>query len=535
MKFKVLKQTHPTYDAQLWALLGKLYRGGFALLEDPNALDRLLPKHVNESPAVHAERKRCASYLNYFGGIVNYFGANLFRRKVTVLTEDAVDDAAYAEFAEDADGKGTDFQSVLAKAFTRAAVAKRAIVAVDFPLSDARAESRAEEEALGLTRPRIFVVDQEQLLDWSKDDQGRFQWAVLYRQIVERASPDAMRSAAVHQFKLWDMVGGFARWRLFEWAPKDSSQQEPADDDEIRQTGEGVTSFRRVPLVDLELPDGLWVGSKAGPIAVEHFRRRTNLVAAEDRSLLAIPVLKLGPEIGAARGAIPSEAQQNPGRGSDPRARFQAKGWITIGKDDDLTFAEPTGAAYELVDKQLDRLVDEIHRVSHIMAQSISATSTALHRSGQSKAEDRGATEVVLEAFGDLVGKFAVQIYDTIAEALKDDVFWTAHGLEDFQLAGDRAQLVEEATKIQQVAIPSETFKARYKTKLALRLLGDATPEDEQAIRDEIEKATEEQANQPPPVPPQPGQAPPQPPNGAPNGQPGAPGQNAPQTPPAAN
>ena len=168
---------------------------------------------------------------------------------------------------------------------------------------------------------------------------------------------------------------------------------------------------------------------------------------------------------------------------------FNRKGYVVLGKDDDIGFAEPGGAAYELVDKQLEKLVDEMFRVVHQMASSVSATKQALARAAASKAEDRRATEIVLAAYGALVRDFAKRIYDCLSAARGEDVVWTVHGLDKFELE-DRDGIVKEALSLDAIAIPSPTFRKTYKTKIALALVGNVPPETQDVIREEIERGS---------------------------------------------
>lgn len=527
--WKHLTQTHDTYDPKLWSLLETLYEGGFKVSDAFKT--RVLEKHPNESAELFKARKKSASYLNYFGQVVDFFAAKLFIKQLTVIpTKDGenaeIDMTIYDEFAEDADGEGNDFQQLMAKCFITAVVMNRAVVAVDFPAApNVEVVNAATEEALGLTKPKAFWIHPAMLLDYKLDDKGRYVFAVLHRQFQDRATFDDDRDVVVDQFKVWEMRGQAlegddegmptgeqrAHFRVFELRRTEKeAQNKPKPEENIPEVIPLTqTSFKRIPLVAFELPLGLWVGNKVGPLVLEHFSRRTELIAAQNKSLMAIPVVKLGSEMGAPRREMPSDVQQDPSRGMDPAGSFKSKGWVRIGSDDDMFFAEPAGNAYKITSEQLKELVDEIFRVSHQMAQSISATSQALSRSGFSKAEDRNVSETVLEAFGEKVSQFAVRIYDIIAEALGDDVFWTAHGLSDFRVSGDRAQAVEEAGADLSKKVPSKTFRKRYHVKLALRLLGDnLSPEDEQAIRKEIESAVDAEpdpaevaAN--PPVPPQ--------------------------------
>lgn len=495
LKVKVLNQKHPEWDNELWSLLGKLYVGGFEVSSDAELLNRMLPMHVNESSSLHADRKRSASYINYMSDVIDFYGSHMFAKTLVIEPDKKPSDiATYEEFGEDADGMGHTFQRLMADSFITAATLGKTLVGVDFPRVEPGMEPQNLEEQVerGLDRPRAFAIHPSSMFDWKKADDGSFEWAILYRKMKKRGSPLEMRDTVIEQWKIWSMSpDGFAQWQLFESTRKEKDP-ELNDTAEVLMVGEDVTTFKRVPIIEMQLPTGLWIGNKIGPMVLEHFRRRTMLVASQRKSLMAIPVLKLGPEIGVARGAQPSEAQQSPHRGNDPKGQFDSKGYVRIGADDSLEFAEPIGGAYKIEAEQLDRLVDEIFRVSHLMAQSVAATSQALSRSGMSKAEDRNSTEVVLEAFGDMVGKFAVRIYDVIAEARKDDVFWTAEGLSDFSMR-NREQVVDEGTKVSSIAIPSKTFRSRYFNQVAMRLLDEVSPEDEKAIRDEIEVASVEE------------------------------------------
>jgi hypothetical protein len=497
MKYGLLRQQHPTYNARRWEELGDLYVGGYPLLDKAG---RYLPRFVGENAERYAERLGAASYLNHIGQIADYFVANLFAQELVVTpASDASDegttgtsphdDGFYAAFAHDADLRGTSFVKVLREVFTSSLIKGKGVLAVDFPRVRDAPRSLADETQIGTSRAYVFEIPPEQLVDWELDDHGRFAWAILERSLVRRASPNETRGLLVEEFKVWTQAGDFARWETFRTPPHRATQR-LGDDIDVPRVDGGVTTFRRIPLIPLEMPAGLWVGNKLGCLAREHFQRRSALNAAENKSLFAIPFIKLGPEISAPGEAMPSEAQQNPNRGRDPRGEFNRRGYVVLGKDDDIGFAEPDGKAYELVERQLEKLVDEMFRVVHQMAASVSATTTALGRAAASKAEDRSATEVVLGAYGALVRDFAKRIYDCIGTARGEHVVWTPHGLDKFELE-DRDGIVKEALAVDSIAIPSPTFKKIYKTKLAFALLGNVPPETQDVIQGEIEEGVE--------------------------------------------
>jgi hypothetical protein len=500
MKYGILRQLNPAYTRSRWEELDDLYVGGYPLVDKAS---RYLPRFVGEHRDRYNERLSAASYTNYIGPIADYFVANLFDKEL-VLTPAAdaddtstagsapIDDGFWQLFAHDADRRGTPFVRLLRQIFTTALIKGKALAAVDLPALLNAAPNRAAEDASGLARGYAFEVSPDELLDWEQDDTGGFAWAILHRIVVRRATPNDTRGLVVEEFKVWQLDAGRARWDLYRTRTRKPGAT-IKDDEEIARAGGGLTTFRRVPILELAMPPGLWVGNKLGVLAREHFQRRSALNAAENKSLFTIPYAKLGPEVTAPGDALPSEAQQNPNRGRDPRGQFMRLGYIVLGKDDEVGFAEPEGRAYDLVDKQLDKLVDEMFRVVHQMAASVSATKTAIGRAAASKAEDRRATEIVLAAYGALVRDFAKKLYDTLSGARGEDVVWTPHGLDKFELE-DRDAILKEALALDAISIPSPTFKKLYKTKLAYALVGNVPPETQETIREEIEEGVDHEA-----------------------------------------
>jgi hypothetical protein len=503
MKYGLLRQRNPAYTAARWEELGDLYVGGYPLLDKTSWY---MPRFVGETPDRYSERLAAASYVNHIGQIADYFVANLFSQDIVVTPASDADDPTtagsvprndgfYGAFAHDADLCGTSFAKLLRQVFTTALIKGKALVAADLPLPNDVPVSLAEETVNGAGRGYAFEVPVEQLIDWEYDQPGRFAWAILQRILFRRATPDDTRGLITEEFKIWTMGGGFAQWELFRTAPHTPNAR-IGDDVEVPRVGGGATTFRQIPILELTMPAGLWVGNKLGCLAREHFQRRSALNAAENKSLFAIPFIKLGPEVSAPGDAMPSEVQQNPRRGRDPRGEFNRRGYVVLGKDDEIGFAEPAGTAYGLVEGQLEKLVDEMFRVVHQMAASVSATTTALGRAAASKAEDRGATEVVLGAYGSLVRDFAKSVHDCLSAARDENVVWTPHGLDKFELEG-RDAILKEALAVDAISIPSTTFRKLYKTKLAFALVGNVPPETKAVIQQEIEKGVAAEGDRP--------------------------------------
>lgn len=512
LPYSVLAQQNPCYDAELISELDDLYVGGYQLQAHA---ERYLPKVVNESNARHKERASQTAYVPYMGHIVDHFSSAVFSQPLHVRpSEDDVepDPEFYEQFSSDADLGSSAFHEVAKGLLTTALVQRRAVLSVDFPPPVDGVSTRLDEERSGAARAYVCEVPLSSIIDWEVDtlvrrrvkleggavefDVGWFKWAIIHSHRVERASFTSSRNERVDSWKVWrrDEESEKIVWDLYELRRKADSNghyPEPRKNTKVPWVAGGVTSFQVVPLVEMSLPDGLWVGNKLGPLVKEHFQRRSMINSSENRSLGAMAYALLGPEVPALHGAVPAQAQLDPNRGDDLGAQLEARGYLVLGAGDKLGYLEPSGNYATLAEERMSKLVDEIYRVSHLMAASVSSTSTSVGRSGASKAEDRHSTAIVLSALGCIVREMARRVYEVISDARSEIVEWVASGLDHYDLT-DRAEIIAEATSVDAVAIPSATFKTQYKTELAMRLMPQLSPEEQNTIREEIEAGIKE-------------------------------------------
>jgi hypothetical protein len=484
------------------AAIEDFYTGGYVLAKK---VANYIPRLLGENPRRYNERVRSGAYINYFGQITDYYASALFTQEVSVrpaadaedassLGDEPEDDDVYTKLSKNSDGNGHTLNEVMHDVIVTALKNRSAWVHVELPPAQPVA-SKADEDALGLGLPWLFEVPADQIIDWDYDDDGELVYAVVNQVKKLKGPPGRRRNKTRETFEVWTReVGDGDAEPVVSWARyviEYDDQHPPQPHTECVLEEEGETSFRRIPLLEMKLPDGLWLGNKLCPMAKEHFARRTTLNAAENRSMVAIPVVKLGSEIPAPGGAI-SEAQENPARGEDPVATFVAKGYEVIGKDDSIEFAEPEGHAYAHVAKRIDDLKDEMFRVAHQMSASVSMNAGMVKRSGQSKQEDRLAESLVLAAVGRIVRNFAVRIYDTISTARGEDIVWVPHGLDTYELE-DREQVLEESLALQAVDIPSPTFRKEHAKRVARKVVPNMPPATIAKIDKEIESGVDDQ------------------------------------------
>lgn len=508
--YSVLSQVNPGYSLAFHQELQDLYRGGYQA--QANAT-RYLPKLYRERKIAWEERCRSAAYIGYLGQICDYYTSALFKQPLAVSPDQdesptGFDKDFYEAFATDCDLTGSSVVEFIRGVFTSALVHKKALVACDFPTVDGPIVSRKDEDANGSARAYLLKVEASELIDWEIDstvrrkvqipgngvvefDVNRFKWCVLKRVSAPRASVTASRNTTVEEYKVWERdTSGNGVWSLYRATFETNKPPRPEDD--VPLVARGATSFDCIPLIELSIPDGLWIGNKVGPLNKEHWQRRSILNASENAGLISIPYINLGPEIGVGGGEMPSEVQQDGGRGETLQSQLNAKGYMVLGADDKIGFAAPDGKMQDSTENRIAKLVDEIFRVSHMMASSVSSTSNAMGRSGASKAEDRMATSLILGAFGAIVRDFARRLYEVVAAGRSETIVWQVHGLDKFDLY-DRAEMLTEAVDVDAVSIPSVTFKTAYKTELATRLLPNMSPEMAQQVAIEVEAGVAEE------------------------------------------
>jgi hypothetical protein len=261
----------------------------------------------------------------------------------------------------------------------------------------------------------------------------------------------------------------------------------PKERTPVPMVAAGVHTFGRVPLERFELPDGLWAMAKLEGPAREHLNKRCALSWGEIQTLLPELYEFLGPEEG---GIMPiSENQENSARAL---SQTRGQGYVQVrGAADKAEFIGPDSAPFTHVMKSCDNVRDEMHRITHQMALSVDNSAAALGRSGDSKAQDKAATGVILTAVGILVRLHAEAILNLVSLARGDSELigiWSASGMEKFD-GVQVSDAIKEAIDIDLLGIESPTFRRLHRFSVCRLILGDdATVDDLDSIKEELEK-----------------------------------------------
>jgi hypothetical protein len=450
-----INREHPEYVARkaMWRQYQDLYAGGERLRL--NASEYLVRRH-KEPNEVYRERLGRVFYENYIGSIIDWYAATLLRREPMMLFEGDDEHAKtyYGVLAQDCDLKGTNLSEFFRRQFVQMLVYGCSYTVVDFPRASGPALNRAEEDASGRSRAYLVDYSPEEVINWSYDQAGGLDWVVIRTSCLQQSRVEDAKWERETRWVYYDREN----FEIFRRAG-DGGKMERID-----AGRHGLASLRRVPVFSMRVTDGLWLMNKAALLQLEHFNKSNALSWALTMGLFATPVVFSDREF----SQIVGESY-----------------YIQLGKDDRFGWTEPDGKVYQIAADNLVRLKDEIYRVCYLMSQ---AGSPDWRQSGLSKQRDFSITNEVLRAYGDAVKETLQQVLWSIAGARQDSVSIGVSGLDEFDIE-DFSNELDDAKKLLELGIGSETLKKQVFKKLAFKYLCDARQEVKNKVAEEIEGA----------------------------------------------
>lgn len=451
-----IDQEHPDYRSNkaMWRKYRHLYSGGEVLrLNAPE----YLTSRQKEPPDVYQERLNQVFYENYVGSIIDWYAATLFRREPLLVLEGPNDGARrfFCELADDCDLRGTALSDFLRRRLVEALVSGVSYVAVDFPRGGP-CQTKAEEDEGGLSRAFLVGYDADELVNWSTDESGNFDWVVLRTQRIASDGPESGQHVPVtrwiyydrHSFEIYRQIGDKRESR------------------ELVDSGlHGLAKLGQVPIFELRVSEGLWLMNKAALLQLEHFNKSNALSWALTMGLFAMPV-------------VYSDRPFNQIMGESY--------YIQLAPQDKFGWSEPEGKVFQIAVDNLTRLKDEIYRVCYLITQSGGLLSSGTSQSGLSKQRDFAITHEVLRAYGDAVKDTLKRVLHAIDAAREDGISIDVAGLDEFDI-GDFTSELADAEQLLGLGIQSETLRKQIFKKLAFKYLCDMSQEVKDRIAQEIE------------------------------------------------
>lgn len=450
---------HPEYLAKrsIWRTYQDLYVGGERMRANASGY---LVRRQKEPLDVYAERLSRVYYENYVGSIVDWYAATLFRREPIVMSEGDNDQAKrfLNDFTEDCDLKGSSLSEFFRSRIIEMLVFGTSYILLDFPRLKLPAGNRAEEEECGASRAYLVGYQADQVINWSYDEAGNYEWLVLKTTYTHQESVDHGDLVQENRWVYYDKTN-FRLYRQLGGATSNGP---------IELIDGGIHSLakqRRVPIFEMKIADGLWLMNKAGLLQLEHFNKSNALLWALTMGLFASPVIYSDREW----NQIVGEAY-----------------YIQLGPEDKFGWTEPEGKVFQIAADNLTRLQEEIYRVCYLMSQAGGQYSSRALQSGLSKQRDFSVTQEVLRAYGDIVKDTIKRILRAMTSARDDCLGIDVSGLEEFDI-GDFSGELADAERLLQLGIPSPTLRRQVFKKLAFKYLCDVRQEVKERIASEID------------------------------------------------
>ena len=124
-------------------------------------------------------------------------------------------------------------------------------ILVDFPGSTANAGEPSRRRSLGPSSAYLIPYTSEELINWSNDENGQYDWVVLRRK--QRRQPDVNVPDIVEE-TYWYYFDK-QNYRIYR-------REQLGNEGQIRLVSEGLhglAKINRVPLFTMRVSDGLWL------------------------------------------------------------------------------------------------------------------------------------------------------------------------------------------------------------------------------------------------------------------------------------
>ncbi len=453
-----IDREHPDFKQQkpMWRMYRDLYTGGH---DFKKRAGEYLLRRQKEPLDVYGERLHRVFYENYIGSIVDWYASTLFRREPSLQIEGGRESGQkfLGTLSEDCDLRGTKLSDFFRKCLIDTLVDGRTHILIDFPRPSTVVSNRAEEDASGLSRAYLVQYRSEELINWSTDNRGEYEWIVLRQSIRRQPRMDSPELVTETYWQYYNR-SHYQTYRRVESSDNTNSIEL------IAEGPHALFRHERVPLFSLQVSEGLWLMNKAAHLQLEHFNKSNALAWAITMGLFATPV-------------IYSDREWNQIVGESY--------YIQLAPGDRFGWTEPDGKVYQIAASNLETLKDEMYRVCYL-SQASGEMISGHAQSALSKQMDFTITQEVLRAYGTAVKNCIRTILTSISDARLDGVTVNIAGLDEVDISNFGSEL-QDAKDLLQLGIESPTLKRQICQRLALKYLNDARQDTKDQIVREID------------------------------------------------
>lgn len=466
LTLEALDKTHDAYDADYWADLDALYRGGKAFRD---RIENFLFRNPFEGEDVFEQRKREATYRSYMGPIIDHYSSWLFSGDYQIRAKEngktVPTPMEYVALREEAQ-EDVDLTDFLKERFTKSLVEQRSHWICEMPVASTTPypEDRGQFETLGFKKVRLHKVDASDLYYWELDAKGKLAWCVVHSIQKVRPSIAHVTCVMVETWKVYDPINVSTYVLSYAEGQRPKDQNIQVKEDTVYKHG-----FKQVPLVTLCMPEGMWIANRTFDPQTAHFRLGSALDWSIKRTCYASPVFHL--------------------EDGDKDFTLGIGYGIKLGIDEKMSWAAPPSGQFDVISKEVDVQRNDVYRMTHQMSQGMDNNAETVGRSADSKEIDNAATRVMLHAYGRVVAKAVEETYEIVSDAWGDEsIEWSIEGFTGYDTA-TAPQVISNAQNVQLVNVPSPTLMKELKKKVAFAALPEMAQDTKDIIAQEISDA----------------------------------------------
>jgi hypothetical protein len=188
---KLSERRHPLYEDNeaLWEFYLNSAKGGINYINESN-----LFSHRLEDSEDYEERLKRAFYLNFCDIIPTVYNNFIFKSAIGRPIDEYLDEI----FRNNVDGSGTDINDFVKKVGYLSSVFGAMHVLVATPATDFGIVLTKQQEKEQNIRPYTSLIYPQELVDWSIDKYGNFNWVILESTYLRDSDPNVEREEETH-------------------------------------------------------------------------------------------------------------------------------------------------------------------------------------------------------------------------------------------------------------------------------------------------------------------------------------------------
>lgn len=424
---------------------------------------RFLRQLEGEPNAVYASVWDRAYYVNYLGGILDYYRHYLFSQPPNICPGDEEEPPDWwAQFSVNANGSGKSFVEFVRDAFLDVEIERYAGWLIGCNTGVAEPEEGSQDVALTHYRA-------DEILDWQKDACGNLEWVMLEKVTNRREFPEERK-----EYREYTYIDR-SEWQTWQVVTDNDGAKQ------VKSIASGVHGLDEVPFVMFEIPHGLWITDKLYSWQIDIFNKMVRLGNAQLMGCIIQPFIK---------SSDPNASSRIFGEGI--LLTLKSKDAIS-GEDEDMGWKSPDVSPLQFIADQLDKERDEGYRIVHNMAMAVDATASRMAQSGVSKQEDRKAAEIILCGLGSYVRPVMIRTVNLLSKIYGDNLTWICDGYDNFQVSSLEDEL-QTASLVSAFGFWSKTAEAELHKKIETGRINDHLDESVvEKIRKEIDDRREQE------------------------------------------